>query len=962
MADQGATKPAIEQRSAPSDDALHSATRRRSVLVVLSLAFVALSSPALFAFVVWSGQQTDAFPVNGLWLVASPLAVALLCAAATLWRGLENLTDKISGRRDSEHEQIIIRIGFVGAVFDYGVFLLQNGSEGASAAIATACVYLVGSWLFLLHLVAQPKPLAWRRQLAMLGDAAFLSVFLHYGGANAAAWYGVYLWVAIGNGLRFGVRPLFQSTIFGVLGFAATIATTPFWYENLALSAGLLLSLMMLPTYLTALITKLTEAKAQAEAANAAKSRFLAIMSHELRTPLNAMIGMDTILRRTRLDARQRDMLRTMNGSARALLALINDILDISKIEAGKFAPPIECFDLHAVINSTLAMLRPQAAAKDIKLDCRIDPAIPFALKGWPQQLRQILTNLVANAIKFTEKGRISVTVDAVAIDEAGARLRLAVRDEGIGIPAEAQAKIFELFTQADDAVTRRYGGTGLGLAIVRQLVELMGGSVSLSSVPGKGSTFTVDLTIAEDATYAGGALDLHGRAIYLVTGDAAFADWVRQRITSWHGVLHSFEDTNDAAQELAYRVADDARPALIVDGRREPMDALGVGSRVSAGNGSEPLLLLIADNAHAAALANLAGARIASLIIDPIDETILARALHALPDLETEESLAEEDGAQRVNDIKPAERPLNILLAEDNAANRMIIQRILELAGHKVVTANDGEEALQALDQPDVDLVLMDINMPEVSGYEVTKLFRMAHLGEARLPILALTADATSETDRLCREAGMDGVLTKPVEATDLLATIAAMAQGGMAQGSMAQGGAAGRPATAARPGLAAIGVPAGASSGVPSAASFQETAPAGVVTPITTHPRYGVDNVSVLDETAVDALRALGADSDFFNEIIENFRLDVRETLDHMARDIARHDLHAFLDHAHSLRSSSAHIGALRFYRTLFGVRDLTAQQMETEGVALLDKLRGEYGKLDAALRQKVQDVKRG
>ncbi len=921
-------KPVIEQRNTPAAEPLDPSLRHRSVLIVLSLAFVAILSPAFLAFALWSRGAQAAFPFTGIPLLAALLLGATACGIATLWRGLDGLARAMVARSDTEHEQIIIRVILVTIVFDYSLAVVCIAPDDVNAATAalTLGIGMVWSWFVLLDLIFRPGRSLWRRRLAMLADLGFLSVYLHFGSGWAAAWYGIYLWVGIGNGLRYGIWPLIQSTTISVVGFLAVIATTPFWYQHLPLAGGLAIALLVLPTYLTTLIRSLTEAKAQAEQANAAKSRFLAIMSHELRTPLNAMIGMDAILRRTRLDVRQRDMLATMHSSARSLLALINDILDISKIEAGKFAPAVESFDLHAVLNGTLAMLRPQASAKDLKLDCRIDPEIPYALRGWPHQLRQILTNLIANAIKFADKGRVAVTADAIAVDQEGASLRIAVRDEGIGVPLEAQDKIFDLFTQADGAVTRRYGGTGLGLAIVKQLVELMGGTVQLTSVPGKGSTFTIELAFARDPAAPSAVVDLRGRTVLLVTRDADLAAWVGERVEAWHGVLKSFAEANAAAQDIAQRPADGARPIAIVDCRHEPIDALSVASRPANGSAPEPLLLLLADRAHVNAIANLAGARIASLLIDPIDDTRLLRALHALELAETDAPLAEGEGSSKSGEITPAHRPLKILLAEDNAANRMIIQRILELAGHAVTTANDGEEALQLLDQPGFDLVLMDINMPELSGYEAAKLYRMAHIDDDRLPILALTADATSQTERLCREAGMDGVLTKPVEAAHLLATIEATAE---------------HAASPAAPG----------------------SQPAyNVVTPITTHPRYGADNASLLDDAAVEALRALGAGSDFFNDVIENFRSDVRNILDEMARDIAKRDLRAFRDHAHSLRSSAAHIGAVRFYRVLFALRDMTAQQLEKEGVALVDKLRTEYTKLDAALRQKAQEAKRG
>ncbi len=575
-------------------------------------------------------------------------------------------------------------------------------------------------------------------------------------------------------------------------------------------------------------------------------------------------------------------------------------------------------------------MLRPQATAKDLKLDYRIDPELPFALRGWPHQLRQILTNLVANAVKFTDKGRISVVVDAIAVDSAKAAFSLSVRDEGIGVPAEAQEKIFDLFTQADGAVTRRYGGTGLGLAIVKQLVELMGGNVALTSAPGKGSTFTVELAFAREPEPTPDSFDLRGRTVLAVTEDAEFAIWLRGNIERWRGTLRAFKDLAAAAQFIANRPPDDSRPILLVDGRRDPVDALGAASR-AGGSGPEPLTLLLADGDHINSLATLASGRVSSLLRAPIDEVRLMRALHGLPTPESGAGIATAEGEQAAasSEITPTRRPLKILLAEDNAPNRMIIQRILELGGHTVLTASDGEEALQILDQPGIDLVLMDINMPELSGYEAAKLYRMAHTDGPRLPILALTADATSQTERLCRDAGMDGVLTKPIEAAHLLATLE----------SIAERAASGQPIEPLPP----VGPPP------------------NVVTPIAQHPRYGAETGAVLDEAAVEALKALGAGSDFFNDVIENFRSDVREILDQMARAAAKRDLRAFRDHAHSLRSSAAHIGAVRFYRTLFALRDLTAQQLDKDGNALLEKLRGEYTKLDAALRQQAQEARR-
>src|SRR3546814_3445477 len=292
--------------------------------------------------------------------------------------------------------------------------------------------------LFLAHLMFHPGRTVWRRPATMLVDIGFLSLFLHVGGEAVAFWYPIYLWVTFGNGFRYGVPSLIACALLSVVCFALVIVTTPTWRQHPAISAGLLLALIVLPAYVSTLIRKLREAKAQAEKANAAKSRFLATMSHELRTPLNAMIGMGSVIRKTRLDADQQDMLRIIEDAARTLLSLINDVLDFSRMEAGQLRPETEPFDLHEVVDSTLAPLTPQASAKSLLLKQRLDPRLPFMVRGWPQQLRQVLTNLVANAIKFTETGQVSVRLDLATAENGGRRLRLVVPDDGIGITDNA--------------------------------------------------------------------------------------------------------------------------------------------------------------------------------------------------------------------------------------------------------------------------------------------------------------------------------------------------------------------------------------------------------------------------------------------------------------------------------------------------------------------------------------------
>jgi two-component system sensor histidine kinase RpfC len=325
--------------------------------------------------------------------------------------------------------------------------------------------------------------------------------------------------------------------------------------------------------------------------------------------------------------------------------------------------------------------------------------------------------------------------------------------------------------------------------------------------------------------------------------------------------------------------------------------------------------------------VAALAERYFAAVLPVSFEETALANALRTLP------SGASDEGGMMLPETPPSapakpRRKLRVLVAEDNHANRKIIQRILEMVGHEVHLVNDGEAALNALDEGDFDAALLDINMPEMSGYEATKLYRMTHLDGKRLPIIALTADATGETERLCRDAGMDAVLTKPVEPERLLAVLESAVQ---------------------EDGVGAAKTPAGGEGGLRPA----------TVTPISSHPKY--ETGGIVDENAIDALRSLGG-SDFFDDVIDTFRSDARGILDYIAKAVASADVRAFKEHAHSLRSSAANVGGARLCQALLSLREVSAKELRQDGAAMIEKLNGEFERLDAALEQKVQEAKRG
>jgi two-component system sensor histidine kinase RpfC len=313
-------------------------------------------------------------------------------------------------------------------------------------------------------------------------------------GETGALFYGIYIWVVVGNGIRYGTRALIRSHVLSVIGFTGVILTNDFWSAHRTTSVGLLLTLILIPIYTLKFLERLNQDVTHAEEASKAKSHFLAHMSHELRTPLNGVIGASDLILGTPLNAEQKDLVQTLRNSGQMLLKLIENVLDFSKIESGKLVAETVDFDLHGLINGIMDMFASQAEQKGLRLHTQFSAETLFLLRGDSLHLRQIIINLVGNAIKFTKKGMVELRVSTLNQDETTSHLRFEVIDTGIGIAQESQQAIFESFTQADAAITRKYGGTGLGTTIAKQLVQFMGGQIGLTSEVDIGSVFWFEL------------------------------------------------------------------------------------------------------------------------------------------------------------------------------------------------------------------------------------------------------------------------------------------------------------------------------------------------------------------------------------------------------------------------------------------------------------------------------------
>ncbi len=692
---------------------------------------------------------------------------------------LARLNRRLKGTGDSEPEQAKLRLA-IGLILLVYICIPWSGEESftetitSRASIIILLYYSVALALF-SAIVVRPRPSQVRRICGAILDMGSLSILMFYTGAEVVPLFLLYLWVILGNGFRFGLVNLYISQAIAITGFSVVVIWGEYWQVHRSFGISLLLMLCLLPLYAAFLIRKLHAAVAMAKQANEAKSRFLANMSHELRTPLNGVIGMGELLRETNLNLEQKELVNTMHSSAATLLELIENVLDIAKIEAGKILIESRDFDLHGLANSVIYMLAPMGEKKGLEVSCTFDPHTPFALNGDQQHLRQVLINLVNNAIKFTESGSVNLSVKTCGGTESAPRIRFEITDTGIGIAKEDLNRIFDDFTQADTSSRRSFGGTGLGTTISKELVDLMNGEIGVESVVDVGTTFWFEIPFVASTSQETSISENH---VLLLAGEDA-AGVIQPSLKHWR-VNFDWVRTSSRALSQLLTANDEGDPyeTIVVDQAcLSDINAVQFAQMVKAEGLLENSSMVLINSSDTMIDANSAIHYYISTISDPADKRLLFNALHAAQSVNFNDSkivtMAEHYARQA------GVEALEILVAEDNTVNQQVIDGILRNAGHNVRIAETGEKALDILseDLDRIDMLILDMNMPEISGIEVVKALRFMDTG-ARMPVIMLTADATPEAKELSIKAGANRFLTKPIDARGLLECIASLSK----------------------------------------------------------------------------------------------------------------------------------------------------------------------------------------
>jgi len=821
--------------------------------------------------------------------------------------------------RDPDIEQAWLRVILTGAMLLYAAYvvLTDEASDGLRLAIG-ACATSMSAGLWMLwRFRRSPERSPRMRLFGIAADLIPLTVGLWGAGEPGAPLVGLYLWVTVGNGFRFGPRYLMAAYWLSLSCFALLLTTVPFWQLHRAIGIGYALVLVMIPLYVLVLLSRITAQKDAAVQLSNAKSRFVANVSHELRTPLTGVFAVYDLLKRQHLAPDEKELVGSLGSAITTLKSSVDAILQMSKLEAGAERAEQRIFNLRYFLWQLDALVRPQATAKRLTWSLVIDPNVPAAVVGDPSHLQHVLGNLVNNALKFTPKGGVTLRVEP----STATGVRFEVVDTGIGIPLDKQETLFERFVQVDESSTRRYGGTGLGTSIAHDLVVLMGGSIGVDSAPGQGSTFWVELPLsAPIPSTVQQAWDTARREVLVVSNDHASCDAMMRTL-----VLLGLKPVAAASVPQQPPPFDPERylAALLIVPIADAATYTDQHLRDRAGVIC-PWIVVTRVSAPTQSSMLLRGG--ASAVLPP---DIPAMNLHMeLAAFSNRREVAYDDLPEQ---SAGSTRALRILLADDNRSNQMLLARILEGAGHEVRMAGRGDEAFDLMTEGNLDLAILDLNMPDISGPDVIKLYRAGEIGTGRrFPVIILSADATPAAQQESLDAGANEFLTKPVQGSSLLATIERVMAGAENRHTITSGEK-----------TIPVQIPRSGERATPTAYQQQVSPPV------------------LVDPDRIESLRRIAnRDRTFLQRYTAATLDDLDAAVAELGRAVADGNLKGARDALHKIDGTSASIGAMALAASAKSMRNYLSSSPDPDTAAALAELVSTSALTKSAVTALLQD----
>lgn len=813
----------------------------------------------------------------------------------------------------AETEQAVLRLLSLGAASLYLAGALAHRPTLGPMVYGTwGLIWLTSLGLLVLAL-SRPSGTPLHRGFAIAHDTAAISIGMVVGGAHGAPLFPLYFLVALGNGLRFGTGYLYLATSFALIGYSLVIVNSPYWLAQMPLSAGLTLGLAVLPIYVAILLQQQQARMELAERANRSRSTLLAELTEELREPLHGITGMSDLLRETPLNLEQREYTDAINRAAGRLAAVAGNLEDYSRIEAGQLECKDTDFDLHVLLNGMLRMLRPQAQAKDLQLNLQIDPEIPFQLRGDAAHLRQILANLVLDAVKRTRFGGITMGVRLHCLHGPNVELSFEIEATCSGLSASTLEQVAAHRDDAEAAAALP-NRSGLSVAIARRLITILGGRIEPLTATQRGTLMVFQLPFGRQPHPVGNGPTLERTRVLLVADErsanlAHLQPWMR----TWQAQV----DLVDTASAAFLRAEAEARRghayhAVVIDKPLIDIDARQFARALKRmTHADSTALVLIAPQTLSDQHEVLREAGYTCVLSSPVDKRLLFNALHSAPMFTPGAGAQVVELRTRLN-RRQERAKAHILVAEDNPSSQQFITRVLERAGHRVEAVHNGEEALDALELGHYDLVVINMNVSVMDGVQTIKLHRFLHPEQVHLPFVMLTSNATPEARMECEAAGIETFLSKPVEASRLLEVVDSALRK--------------RPHSAAEP------------------------------EPLRPRKAADADDLSagppVLNLANLEEIQGLGYGSEFFDELMRGFIRDGNHAIEKLEDALAREDYSDFRDAAQALKSNAGTIGAVKLYKCCQQPERMSRADCELMALQLASDIGTEFRRACSAL----------